>query len=69
MDVDRDTVVEIVVSVGAVTLFVAVIVAIGDAYNRGGLSTDGGMALVGAIAGFVVVMSVLGLALAFYLNR
>lgn len=69
MDVDRNTVVEIAVSVGAVVLFVAVIVAIGDAYNRGGLSTDGGMALVGAIAGFVVVMSLLGVGLAYYLNR
>ena len=69
MDVDRDTVVEIAVSVGAVGLFVAVIVAIGSAYNQGGLSTDGGMALVGAITGFVVVMSLLGLGLAYYLNR
>ncbi|WP_336343059.1 DUF7472 family protein [Halalkalicoccus ordinarius] len=69
MDVDRDTVVEIAVSVGAVALFIAVIVVIGDVYNRGGLSTDGGMALVGAITGFVVLMSVLGLGLAYYLNR
>ena len=69
MDVDRDTVVEIAVSVGTVALFIAVVVAIGDTYNQGGLSTDGGMALVGAIAGFVVVMSLLGIGLAHYLNR
>lgn len=69
MDVDRDTVVEIAVSVGAVGLFVAVIVAIGGAYNQGGLSTNGGMALVGAITGFVVLMSLLGIGLAYYLNR
>jgi hypothetical protein len=69
MDVDRETIAEIAVSVGAVALFVGVIVAIGDAYNQGGLSTAGGLALVGAIAAFVVVMSLLGIGLAYYLHR
>lgn len=68
MDVDRETVVEIVVSVGAVGLFVAAILAIGEIYNQGGLSTDGGMALVGAIAAFVVLMTLVGVGLAYYLN-
>lgn len=68
MDADRETVVEIVVSVVAVGLFVAVILAIGETYNQGGLSTDGGMALVGAIAAFVVLMSLVGVGLAYYLN-
>ncbi|MEM4782291.1 MAG: hypothetical protein QXG03_12140 [Halalkalicoccus sp.] len=69
MDIERETIVEIVVSVGAVGLFVAVLVGIGDAYNQGGLSADGGLILVGAITAFVVGMSVVGLALAYYLNR
>ncbi len=68
MDVDRETVVEIVVSAGAVGLFVAVLIGIGGAYNQGGLSASGGMALVGAIAGFVVVMILVGVGLAYYLN-
>ncbi|KYH25167.1 hypothetical protein HAPAU_27510 [Halalkalicoccus paucihalophilus] len=69
MDVDRETIVEIVVSVGAVGLFVAVLVGIGTTYNQGGLSTDGGVVLVGAITGFVVLMSLVGIGLAYYLNQ
>lgn len=69
MDVDRETIVEIVVSVGAVGLFVAVLVGIGTTYNQGGLSTDGGVVLVGAITAFIVVMSAVGIGLAYYLNR
>lgn len=69
MDIERETIVEIVVSVGAVGLFVAVLVGIGDAYNQGGLSADGGIALVGAIVAFVIGMSIVGIGLAYYLNR
>ena len=68
MDVDRDTLVEIVVSVGAVGLFVAVIVAIGSVYNEGGLSEVGALALVGAIVLFVILMSAVGVGLAYYMN-
>ncbi len=69
MDVDRDTVVEIVVSVGAVGLFVAVLLGIGTAYNQSGFSSDGGVALVGAITAFVVLMTLVGVGLAYYLNQ
>lgn len=69
MDVDRDTVVEIVVSVGAVGLFVAVLFGIGTAYNQDGLSTMGGVAFVGAITAFVILMSLVGVGLAYYLNQ
>lgn len=69
MDVDRETVVEIVVSVGAVGLFVAVLVGIGSTYNDGGLSADGGLVFVGAITAFVVLMSLVGVGLAYYLNQ
>lgn len=68
MDVDRETVVEVVVSVGAVGLLVAVIIGIGQVYNQGGLSAGGGVALVGAIAAFVVMMALIGVGLAYYLN-
>jgi hypothetical protein len=69
MDIERGTIVEIIVSVGAVGLFVAVLVGIGDAYNHGGLSADGGIALVGAIVAFVIGMSIVGIGLAYYLNQ
>lgn len=69
MDIERETVVEIAVSVGAVGLFVAVLVGIGTAYNQGGFSTDGGVALVGAITAFVILMSLVGFGLAYYLNQ
>ncbi|MFC6905666.1 DUF7472 family protein [Halalkalicoccus tibetensis] len=69
MDIDRETIVEVVVSVGAVGLFVGVLVGIGSAYNDGGLSADGGLVLVGAITAFVVLMSCVGLGLAYYLNQ
>ncbi|ADJ13802.1 DUF7472 family protein [Halalkalicoccus jeotgali] len=69
MDVDRETVAEIVVSVGSVGLFVAVLVGIGTTYSQDGLSADGGVALVGAITAFVVLMTLVGFGLAHYLNR
>lgn len=69
MDIERETIVEIIVSVGAVGLFVAVLVGIGDTYNQGGLSADGGIALVGAIVAFVIGMSLVGIGLAYYLNQ
>jgi uncharacterized membrane protein YccC len=60
MALDRETVVEIVVSVVAVGLFIAAVVAVGSTYNADGLSTDGAFALIGTIAGFVVLMTAVG---------
>ena len=61
MEMERETVIEIVVSVGAVGLFLAAIVAIGTTYGEGGLlGEQGGTALVGAIAAFIVLMSLVG---------
>jgi hypothetical protein len=53
---DRETVVEILVAVLAVVLFAAALVAIGATSGR---DIDG-LTLVGAIAGFVVVMALVG---------
>ena len=69
MDIDRDAVIEIVVSAGVVGLFAVLLVWIGLQYNDGGLSEQGGLVLVGAIALFVIVMSGMGLGLAYYMNR
>ena len=60
---DRDAVVEAIVAlVGVGTLAVAII-GIGLTYGDGELSPDGGVALVGAIAFFLVFMSAIGVGL------
>lgn len=64
MDIERDTVVEIAISVTAVVLFALAILAIGTQYYDNGFSQEGAVALVGAVAGFVVVMSIAGYVLA-----
>lgn len=70
MDVDREMVVEIVVSVAAVVSFVALIVGIGTRYTSDtGFSSTGSLALVGAIVLFILAMAAVGIALAYYLNR
>ncbi|WP_331235636.1 DUF7472 family protein [Natronorarus salvus] len=69
MVVEREALVEIVVSVAAVGSFVGVIVLIGRTFNESGLSGDGALALISAIVGFILLMSVVGIALAYYMNR
>lgn len=64
MATERETVVEIAVSVVSVGLFIAVIVGIGSTYNSDGLTNEGALALIGAIAGFVVLMSLVAYFLA-----
>lgn len=61
---DRDAVVEAVVAFVGVATLTALILGIGSVYNDSGLSGDGGIALVGAIAFFIVLMSVIGVLLA-----
>ena len=61
---DRDAVVEAAVAFVGVATLAGLIVAIGNAYNDNGLTGDGGLALVGAIAFFVVFMSGIGVFLA-----
>jgi hypothetical protein len=60
---DRDAVVEAVVAFVGVATLAAIILYIGNTYNDGGLSGDGGVALVGAIAFFIVFMSAIGIGL------
>lgn len=51
---------KIVVSMVAVGVFIALIVGIGATFNQGGLVATGGLALVGAITAFVLVMAGIG---------
>ena len=60
---DRDAAVEAVLAlVGAGTL-AAIVMWIGSTYTNGTLTEDGGIALVGAIAFFIVFMSAIGIGL------
>lgn len=64
MDIEGETLREIVVSVVAVGVFVALILLIGATYGKA-LTGAGGLALVGAIALFILVMAGVG----FFLSR
>lgn len=61
MDVERETMIEIAVSVLAVGLFVVAIVAIGNATGGQQPTSAGGLALVGAVFLFILVMAGIGL--------
>jgi hypothetical protein len=57
MELERETIVEIVVSFVAVSIFVGAVVFIGMTYGGTDQFTpDGGLALLGAIVGFVLLM-------------
>ena len=60
---DRDAVVEAAVALVGVGTLAAAIVGIGLTYGGDELSADGGTALVGAIAFFLVFMSAIGVGL------
>ncbi len=60
MELDRETVTEIVVSVGGVALFIAALVLVGLTFNDDGFTETGGLALVGLVVGFIVVFTGIG---------
>ena len=64
MELDEGMVRKIAISVGAVGVFVALVVGIGASFDDGGLGSTGGLALVAAMVLFVVVMAGVGLFLA-----
>ena len=64
MELEEGMVRKIAISVGAVGVFVALVVGIGTVYNDGGLGSDGGLALVATIAVFILAMAGVGLFLA-----
>ncbi|MBO4247809.1 MULTISPECIES: hypothetical protein [Halomicrobium] len=62
MSLDRETVTQIALSAVAVLLFIAGTVVVSTNYGANGdLTQEGGIALVAAIAAFVVVMLAAGL--------
>lgn len=65
MNVERDKLRDIVISVGAVGLFIAILLFIGSQFNGSGLTQQGALALVGAIVAFILAMSGIGYWLAY----
>ncbi|ELZ19216.1 hypothetical protein C476_12181 [Natrinema limicola JCM 13563] len=68
--VERESLIEIVVSVGAVVAMLAAMFAIGSSYGAANstLSSQGGQMLVWVIVGFILLMTAVGVALAYLLN-
>ncbi|WP_207586412.1 DUF7472 family protein [Halomontanus rarus] len=68
---ERERIIEIVAAVSAVLIMLSTMYWIGITYSDGngsGLEAEGGELLVGAIIGFVVLMTIVGVALAYTLN-
>ncbi|WP_408956733.1 hypothetical protein [Natrinema sp. 74] len=66
---DREQVIEIAVSITAVLLMLAAMAAVGSTYGTAStLSLEGGWMLVGVIVGFIVLLTAIGIGLAFVLN-
>jgi hypothetical protein len=62
MDIERETVVQIVISAIALALFVAASVYVSSTYaSNGGLNPQGGIGIVAAIGVFVIFMLAAGL--------
>ncbi len=57
MEIEEEMRRKIVVSVVAVTVFIALIIGIGATYSSDGLGSTGGMALVGSVVLFILVMA------------
>ncbi|MFB6361057.1 MAG: hypothetical protein ABEH59_07005 [Halobacteriales archaeon] len=60
MELDRETVTEIIVAVGGVLLFIATLVVVGLSFNDDGFSETGGLVLVGLVAGFILLFTGIG---------
>jgi len=62
MPLDAETVWQIIVAFGAVAIFLGVAVIVSGRFSaNGNLTPTGGLALVGSIAVFVIVMALAGL--------
>lgn len=67
---EREQLIEIGVAVGSVLLMLGVMVWIGLAYSgENGLSEEGGHMLIGAIVGFILLLTAVGIGLAIVLNE
>lgn len=61
MNIERETVVEAGVSIGAAIVFIAAVLLVGMQFKTdGSISGTGGLAVVGTIGFFVVLMAAVG---------
>lgn len=60
MELDRETMIEAGVAIVTVGAFIVALVLIGLRFDEGGLSDQGGLALVAAIVAFIFVMTGIG---------
>lgn len=60
MDIDREMLMQIGVSLIGVGFFIIAVVWIGMQYSDNGLAEEGAIGLIGAIAGFILLMTALG---------
>lgn len=60
MEIERETIVELVVSAVGVGLFISALVVIGISFNQNGLSGQGALALIVSIVLFIVLMTAVG---------
>ena len=67
---ERERIIEIVVAVTSVLIMIGAMVWIGLTYGNGEgvLTEEGGTVLVAAIIGFIILLTIVGVALAFVLN-
>ncbi len=64
MNIEGETLRDIVVSVASVGLFIVATLFVGTQFDSGGLTSQGALALVGVIVGFVLLMTGVGFWLA-----
>ena len=67
---ERERIIEIVVAISSVLLMIGAMIGIGTNYagENGYLTEEGGTILVGTIIGFIVLLTLVGIGLAFALN-
>ncbi|ELY46788.1 DUF7472 family protein [Natronorubrum sulfidifaciens] len=68
--IEREQLIEIVVSVSTVILMLGAMMSIGNEYgaNNSNLSPEGGQLLVFSIIGFILLLTIVGFVLAFVMN-
>jgi predicted Na+-dependent transporter len=65
MDIEQEHLTETAVSLLSVAIILAVFYAIGATYNSDGISSEGGLYLIGSIVFFIALMAAAGIYLAF----
>ena len=60
MTIERETLIDVVVSLAAVGGFIVAVLLVGLSFGDGGLSGQGALALVALIVGFILVMTAAG---------